>query len=88
MLVVAGTSTLGGFAVGLDRLAASGAQVVLVVDEQRGAELLGEVLDRHAADREPTVVADLRGVRQQAPLDRAHRRPPTSPPPRFAYGFG
>ena len=59
-----------------DRLPAPGAQVRFVVDEQRGTELLGEVLDRHAADRQPAVVADRCRVRQQPPGDRAHRRPP------------
>ena len=53
-----------------DRLAAAGAQVRLVVDEQRRAELVGEVGERATADAQPAVVTDRGRVGQQAERDR------------------
>ena len=56
-----------------DGLSATVAEMRFVVHEQRRAELGGEVGDRAAADGEPSVVADRRGVGQQPPWNRAQR---------------
>ena len=58
-----------------DRLAAAGPQVRLVVDEQRRAELVRPArATSHAADAEPPVGADRRGVGQQAAAAAARPR--------------
>ncbi len=59
-----------------DRLSAPSSQMGFVVDEQRRAVVLGQRLDRHAADLEPAVVTDRRGVRQQPTRDRDSSRRP------------
>src|SRR5207244_4035615 len=56
------------------RLAAAGAQVPLVVDEQGRAELLGQLDQVAAADREPVAVADRRRVGQQPARERSGHR--------------
>ncbi len=62
---------------GVERLAATVAQVLLVVDEHRCAVLGGEVDDAHAADGERAVRLDRRRVGQQRQRDRpAHPRLP------------
>ena len=52
------------------RLAATGADVGLVVDEQRGAVAFGQVGHVAAADRQPAVVVDRGGVGQQVERQR------------------
>ncbi len=56
---------------GRDRLPAALPEVRLVVDEQRRAVLLRQGEQVHPADREPTVVGDPRGGRQQVSCDRS-----------------
>ena len=63
----------------VDRVAAAGAHVGLVVDEQRRAELLGQGDDRATADLERSVRADGRGVGQQLERQRAHDRATITP---------
>ena len=53
------------------RLAAASAQVLLVVHEQRRAELIGQRDEIAAADPEPALVADARRIGQQMPGKRA-----------------
>ncbi len=72
---------------GANRFTAAGAQVCLVVDEQRRAVLLGQGLDRHPAHFEPSVMADGRCVGEQPPRDRRHRATPNRIPHPFALQF-
>ena len=55
-----------------DGLAAPRPHVVLVVDEERSAVLGREVDEVDAADREPPLGVDRRGVGQEVARDRAH----------------
>ena len=76
---------------GVDRLAAPGPQVLLVVDEHRRAALGGDVEQVDPADRQPPVVADGGRHRQQVArkgrhlceVTCTHGRPPShfAPPP-------
>jgi hypothetical protein len=59
---------------GGDRFAAPGPQVGLVVDEQRGAELAGELERVAPADDELALVADGGGVGEQRERERGHDR--------------
>ena len=51
-------------------LTAGLAQMILVVDEERGAELLDELQQIDAADVEVALLVDRRGTRQQMPFQR------------------
>ena len=64
---------------GVDRLAAAGAHVRLVVDEQRRAVLGGQLVDAAPADHERAVGRDRRRVRQEGAGQRAHDRPTIRP---------
>ena len=57
----------------LDRLAAPAAQVILVVDEQRCAELSCELEEVNPADGEVPVSSHRRGVGEQSAVDRPFR---------------
>ena len=57
---------------GVDGLAAAGAEVRLVVDEDRRAVDRGELVDPAAADDQRAVVGDRRRVRQEGSRQRAH----------------
>ena len=72
------------------RLLAAGAQVRLVVHEQRCPEVGGEVGDRTPPDRQRAVRTDRRRVRQQPPWDRAQRpdRPASDERRHRMRGFG
>ena len=59
---------------GANGLAAAGAQVLLVVDEHRGAELGGEVVDTAPPDREVPVGGDPSAVGEEVPFDSARCR--------------
>ncbi len=63
---------LGGvghaLAPGRNGFSAGPAQVILVVDEERGAELLGQLEDVDAADMEMAIAVHLGRTRQQMPL--------------------
>ena len=61
---------------GLDRLSAAGPEVGLVVDEQWGADLPGQVDEIDAADGQPTRWTDRCGHGQQAGCDGVGRAPP------------
>ena len=52
-----------------ERLVASVAEVLFVVDEQRRAVLLGEVEHVAPANRQPTLLGDRRAVGQHVPAD-------------------
>ena len=56
---------------GLDRLAAASPQVRLVVDEERGAELLGRIDEVHGPDRQPVPLVNRGSHGQKTVLDRS-----------------
>ena len=63
----------------VDRLAAAGAEVRLVVDEHRRAVLGGQLVDAAPADHQRAVRRDRRRVRQEGSGQRAHDCPTIRP---------